>query len=387
MSTPASFPPVDKSVISNFLTIIHNHIQSLGERLKPRITDVGLLQLVCIDPENERRIGSREFEIGDIDPMIDLAVRTAERGLNVYIEPRTITRSFALSRHAARLECTGRGSKEDTRFVYAFLVDGDADKGKFSAVDIEPSILVELSPGNQHTWLLLDRLISWPRAYELGRRLRKAVSNTDSSTGCITTPFRVAGTPNYPNRGKIERGRVIVPTRIIAHTSRLWSVRDMCRAFPELPAGFRASTGDIFAEYDLIHLAYALNAIPNRPPVDRNTWRNIVLACHHAASVAETPKVAKWVKDICTEWSLQSKGCERSRRYNGRGREKLWRWADEQQCSNPITVQSLYYIAYHEYGWDPTESNIKHDALVRRAFDNAAEIERSEWERESCQIN
>src|SRR5215831_19953337 len=63
-----------------------------------------------------------------------------------------------------------------------------------------------------------------------------------------TQPYRVAGTVNYPNAKKIARGRVIVPTHLIAcDPTALWTPEDIEQAFPAQPKtnGNSGSAGGI----------------------------------------------------------------------------------------------------------------------------------------------
>ena len=87
---------------------------------------------------------------------------------------------------------------------------------KPEGIPLEPSMTVESSPGNFHHWYFLERAVTQQKGKETGARLR-AVSGGDSDTGNPTQPYRVAGTPNFVNAGKRERGRVDAPTAILSH--------------------------------------------------------------------------------------------------------------------------------------------------------------------------
>jgi hypothetical protein len=117
----------------------------------------GLLQLVRVHSSHTGAVPSR-FPIGDVDRMVEAAVGDAASGHNVYVEARTVERT-----------AHGRGRAANTRGVFAFVVDSDADIGKTAALSIQPSLVVETSPGNQHLWLFLDRALTAAQAAPLSK--------------------------------------------------------------------------------------------------------------------------------------------------------------------------------------------------------------------------
>src|SRR5262249_49227474 len=56
-------------------------------------------------------------------------------------------------------------------------------------------------------------------------------AGADHATGTITQPYRIPGTPNYPDAKKRARGRTVVATRLIAETDRLWDPAEIEAAF------------------------------------------------------------------------------------------------------------------------------------------------------------
>jgi hypothetical protein len=150
------------------------------------------------------------------------AVADAETGANVYIETRTVRPGLPRE----------RGKINATIAVIALVIDNDNDQHKAAHLNgAVPSATVETSPGNAHHWLLLRPALSVAEAVSLGMALRKAV-RADADTGVITQPYRVAGTPNYPDAKKAARGRTIVPTRIVEITGKTWTASELAAAFP-----------------------------------------------------------------------------------------------------------------------------------------------------------
>jgi hypothetical protein len=186
----------------------------------------GVLQLVSINPEG-RGMSFSPFKIGDVDSQLTAALTDARAGRNVYIETRTVRPGRLRERKP------GRGKRDATIGLFAFVIDSDADKGRAGRVDhIDggASAIIETSPGNRHIWLLLHRALSAADAKRLGDMIRKG-TGADHNTGTVTQPYRIPGTPNYPDAKKRARGRVVVPTRLIAVTDKLWGPTNIEAAF------------------------------------------------------------------------------------------------------------------------------------------------------------
>ncbi|KQO49938.1 DNA-primase RepB domain-containing protein [Methylobacterium sp. Leaf85] len=182
----------------------------------------GMMQLVRIHPADGSTM-TTQFKIGEIDLMTRHAVLHADAGFNVYVEARTVEEGAAK-----------RGNASTTRGVFAFVVDADNDKGKGGHTGVQPSLAVETSPGNAHHWLFLSRALTADQAKPLGEAIRHK-TGADSATGVVTQPYRVAGTPNYPGKTKIARGRVATQTRILEHHGKAWSADELQAAFPAKP--------------------------------------------------------------------------------------------------------------------------------------------------------
>src|SRR3954447_23638401 len=207
----------DEATVRTFLDIVH---QQAAHALQI-FDQPGDLQLVCIHPVSGAVVSTR-FRIGDVDRMVRAALDAAASGHNGYVETRTIK---------AAASGTGRGGIDDTGAVFAFVVDSDADKGKAGTLTVQPSLVVETSPGNAHHWFFLDRALPPNEAQLLGAAIR-AATGADSATGVVTQPYRVAGTPNFPSASKRARGRAATPTRILASDGPLWSKDELLAAFP-----------------------------------------------------------------------------------------------------------------------------------------------------------
>jgi RepB DNA-primase from phage plasmid len=218
---PSNAVLADEVTVRKFLEIINAQAKrAIGDAEKP-----GVLQISRLHPNDDILVPSR-FAISEVEQMTKAAVGDAAAGHNVYIEGRTVR---------ADLKGSKRGSIADTEWVFAFTVDSDNDKGKAGIVTAEASLIVESGgPGNFHYWYFLDRAVTAAQAKETGNAI-KAASGADANTGVITQPYRIAGTPNFPNATKRERGRVVAETRIIAHSGKLWTASELLDAFKAAP--------------------------------------------------------------------------------------------------------------------------------------------------------
>jgi hypothetical protein len=208
---------VDAATVRAHLELVHDHAaRALNGADRP-----GFLQLDRIHPAGGPAVSTR-FAVGDVDRMVEAAIDDAGAGFNVYIETRTVAQGTRK-----------RGGVTDTHAVFGLVVDSDADKDKAATLPIEPSAIIESSPGNFHYWFLLERAIKADEAKPIGEAI-KAGTGGDSNTGVITQPYRVAGTPNYPGPNKIKRGRTVEPTKIIKSEGPTYTADQLRAAFPPI---------------------------------------------------------------------------------------------------------------------------------------------------------
>jgi hypothetical protein len=183
--------------------------KSLGGHPTP-----GCLQMSRKHPNDEDLVPTRyRFDRADlVECLMRDALVDSEAGHNTYVEARFV--KFGL-----------RGKKrgellEHTAAVFALIVDSDVDKsmGWTPPAGVRPTLTVETSPGNHQFWFFLEQAVSAERAQKLGARIRKA-TGSDHDTGTPTQPYRIGGTVNYPNRAKVDRGRVVTPTLFLGATT------------------------------------------------------------------------------------------------------------------------------------------------------------------------
>jgi hypothetical protein len=212
---------INRETVREFMTIIVARAKAaLNGREKS-----GFLQTSRLHPDTDKLVPTR-FTLDDVDRMTKAAIDDTTAGHNVFVEGRTICEDAARG--------NGRGKLEDTAAVFALVIDSDADKqmGWKPNGSASPSMCVETSPGNFQYWYFFRDAVAADIGQQLGERIRKAV-NCDHDSGTVTQPYRVAGTINYPNKAKLARGRVTVPTRLADfNPEALWTPELIEQAFP-----------------------------------------------------------------------------------------------------------------------------------------------------------
>ena len=192
----------------------------------------GYLQLTKLWPHAGKSKFSvlGRFEITDVDGMTKAACDAAADGYNVFIEPRTFR--FATRKGAKR------GNVDEAALVFALVIDEDTDNGKPATLNgLKPFMVIETSPAIFTIGLRSSR--------RCDRSLRMTSANVSAlmsavtpAPGAFTQPFRIPGPPNFPTKDKIERGRTIVPTRLVeTAVEARYSAADLDRMCPEITKG------------------------------------------------------------------------------------------------------------------------------------------------------
>jgi len=112
-----------------------------------------------------------------------------------------------------KLKRTSRGKESDIIAVIGLVADLDVDTGKTGEMPVEPSFVIETSPGNSQPVVLFDAPVSPQKAKELANALCVATGG-DTGTKDITHVWRVPGTLNHPTVTKLARGRAEDPVPV-----------------------------------------------------------------------------------------------------------------------------------------------------------------------------
>ena len=107
----------------------------------------------------------------------------------------------------------GKKAKEDQIVgVLGLVADfDDIDAANYAArLPVEPSLVLETSPGRFQAFVFFDHPISVSQAKPLAQRL-KAATRCDHGTVDCSHVWRIPGTQNWPNKKKADAGRSLDP--------------------------------------------------------------------------------------------------------------------------------------------------------------------------------
>jgi hypothetical protein len=208
----------DPVAVGNFIAVVHERAAAAVFKLKDSRPCV--LQLCSMAPDDNRFFTSA-YSVGDVEHMTTDALTDADAGKNVFLEGR-LTRPSKFQ--------SERGGLNNTLAVFAVVGDSDIDTGKPFAARTPASAIVETSPGNQHEWFFLRHAIGATDGQQLGQLMRQACGG-DHCSGVVTQPYRLAGTPNYPDKKKQNRGRIVTPTRILRLTGKTYTAAELTAWF------------------------------------------------------------------------------------------------------------------------------------------------------------
>jgi hypothetical protein len=207
---------IDHDTVCKFVELVHSRA---ADSIRGCGNARAVLQL-CSQHPDDPHLYSSAFDLGDVESMAAAAVLDSENGKNCYVECRLV-------RPGRPGE---RGRAENTVAVYAAVGESDGPDKLFAGT-VPPSAVVETSPpNNEHCWYFLERAIGVGDAIELGKAMRKH-DGGDHCTGNPVQPFRVAGLPNYPNKKKQERGRIVVPTRLVLASTVTYAAEKLLAHF------------------------------------------------------------------------------------------------------------------------------------------------------------
>ena len=207
--------PEGNAAVREFLTIIAAQARAALELAG--IEQPGLLQISQLDPTEKRPPALTRYRFNEVEPdderrigdpevgrMVRDAIAASQAGVNVHIEGRTVRADTPPKK---------RGDLGFTAAVFALVMNPDADK----AMGWSPTVPIGLTVETVRGTITIGCSCARPSAPRLPTNSASASASrsaADHDSGTPTQPYRVAGTTNYPNAKKRERGRVTVPTPI-----------------------------------------------------------------------------------------------------------------------------------------------------------------------------
>jgi Protein of unknown function (DUF3631)/Primase C terminal 2 (PriCT-2)/RepB DNA-primase from phage plasmid len=230
-------------------------------------------------------------------------------------------------------ETDGRGRKSENikRICAVFQED---DGGFDGLYPLQPSMVIETSPGHYHRyWLVAD---DWP-ADEQGRVDFAAVMErmvesygSDKNAKDICRVLRVPGFLHRKGKPHL--------VRIIESNGRRYSRAEIVAAFPPVERPKTTKTQHEWAPRDNDDQRIR-NALQSIDPNDREAWLQCGMALKHEMQEAGRP--------LWDDWSRQSS------KYNERDQDRTWRSLKR----DGVTIATVFHLA-KQTGW--TDERINH---------------------------
>lgn len=206
---------------------IRIHLEYLTKRWD-ELDAYALFEIRCLYPDQESRV-NHKYHKQDIDEAVNFATRMNKSGYNVYVTPNPI-RSDIAKKYASDENILGAFyvycDCDDTESVENVQKDfGDGFVGTFG-------VYTGMQPKRGHIYYELETPIT---DLEEFRQIQKAIATKMKSDTAITNPSRImrlGGTINYPDKGKIERGRIVEVTELIEFTGGRKTIEQLKDNFP-----------------------------------------------------------------------------------------------------------------------------------------------------------
>ena len=232
-------------------------------------------------------------------------------------------------------DLTGRKSENIKRVRAIWQEDDDGHGGPFP---LEPSLVVESSPGKFHRyWFVAD---AWP-ADEQGRADFAAVmTRMVESYGCDKNAkdiSRVLRLPGFLHRKDPTQPHMV---RVVENSGRRYTHEELLRAFPPVQREKKQQRESRSSGYDELRIAEALNHVPAD---DRDIWLQVGMALKD--------ELGDRGRSIWDAWSSHSD------KFNAKDQEKTWRSFRR----NGIGIGTLFHYA-KQHGWAPSQRNTESGA-------------------------
>jgi hypothetical protein len=307
-STPISAPPRDREEAHRFLRL-----------LDPKATSFTFQTF-----EDKRPATKGELARVIHSPAWAALLEMHSRGAGVYVSVNAT-------------DGEGRKSENIKRIRAVWQED---DKGRGGPFPLDPSLVIESSPGHFHRyWLCAD---DWP-ADEQGRADFAAVmERMVESYGCDKNAkdiCRVLRVPGFLHRKDPTQPHMI---RIVEDSGHRYTREEIMRAFPPVEHEARQTSSEWrAADCDQERIADALRAIPAD---DRDIWLQVGMALKAELGDGGRP--------IWDNWSATC-----PKKFKDRDQDKTWRSFRR----NGIGIGTLFFHA-QQHGWSSPRRDIPRSA-------------------------
>jgi hypothetical protein len=263
----------------------------------------------------------QRFKIGNIAAMVNAVMAfDGVPGVNLYAQYGTMHRDLSPGK---------KGGERDVEAVFAAVADIDNDKTSQLGIPIEPSYVVESSPGNFQHIYIFPKPLAFSEAKPVLCALHAAVGGDSAQKDCSHV-WRIPGTLNRPTKSKIARGRSPKPAPVLVASPWEGLLVDpaeiLALAPPPKARQPTSSLSRAATSTDETRLRSALAAIPAD---DRDVWLRVGMALHS--------------QGMRSAWDLWS---QQSEKFDLVDQDRTW----ERFKPGDVKIGTLFYLA-RAYGW------------------------------------
>ena len=265
----------------------------------------------------------QRFAIGAISAMVDAIMSfNGVPSVNLYAPWCVMRGDLAPGKKGA--EC-------DVQHVLAAVADVDNDKCIHREIQVEPSYVVETSPGNFQSIYVFARPLSVREAKPVLCAMHEAIGGDSAQKDCSHV-WRIPGTLNWPTKSKLARGRLPEPAPV-----QIKSPFDGILVDPKELLAFAPIHKKLPPDLSKPRDAYAHGigrlraALASIPADERAVWRDVGMACH--------------AEGLREEWDIWSR---RSDKFDSAEQDRTWDSFKDRPGG--ITVATIFYHA-KKRGW------------------------------------
>jgi len=264
----------------------------------------------------------QRFKIGDVDGMVR-AVMTFEKvpGANMFAQYGSMR---------CELPPGKKGGESDVEAVFASVADIDSDKCVQCTIPVDPSYVIESSPGNFQRVYIFPRPLPVSKAKPVLCALHAAIGGDSAQRDCSHV-WRIPGTANWPTKSKLARGRSPEPVMARIASPFEGLLVDPAELLALAPPVKKLLGAEKFSRsgnaVDEKRLRAALAVIPAH---DRGVWLRIGMALHEAG-----------LRDVWDDWS------QTSDKFDPVDQDKTW---NAFKAGGGITIATVFYHAKMR-GW------------------------------------
>jgi hypothetical protein len=263
--------------------------------------------------------------------IVGMTLRQYERGAGVFV---TVN------------ESDGRGRRAD-QIIRVRAIWQEDDSGFDGVYPLEPSFIVETSPGHRHVyWLVSDH---WPAdaqgVCDFNGIMERVVADYGSDPNAKDIA-RVLRVPGFCHRKDPDRPHLV---RIVEASGKRYTRSELIAAFPPIARQSAAGpAGNAFTSFaSPIDIERVRAALAFVPADDRKIWLEVGMALKSELGDAG--------RELFDEWSATSK------KFDVNGQEKAWNSLGKR---SGVTLGTLYYYA-KEGGWTGTAEDARVTGLGR----------------------